>query len=340
MGSFLDDPGETATSFLDDPEETDTSFLDDPGISKGKSIKSSLTPSSRLLPILPKSFRVKDLSNTNIDTISTSSMGDSENDFASDGEKTTFSNESTSSLFPFPRPNSFGQSPLGLPGICLQSDARKVDGKGQGTNQSQSVQDLRTVFASQTVKDEVTFDCFSSEAPGNTSMQSDSRHDNEETNLQLKNIKGTKNPLKDDNIIKNKKFKKPSGVFKEILNPLPNKIVTSTKDLKIKKLEEALEKCATEIKKLDETEVDLDGDEEQSAYVISSRYKERYLQIRQKIADIKRIPNELGRKSDKRFHFSESKYSIVNRKIEEFINRSKAFPNFKDIYKVITMPTS
>lgn len=80
---------------------------------------------------------------------------------------------------------------------------------------------------------------------------------------------------------------------------------------------------------------DLDGDEEQSAYVISSRYKERYLQIRKKIADIKKIPNELGPKSDKPFHFSESKYSIVNKKIEEFINRSKAFPNFRDICKVI-----
>ena len=326
--SFLDDAGETATSFLDDPGETATNFL---GISKGKSIKASLAPSSSLLPILPKSFHVKDnlASNTNIDTISISSMGDSENDFASNGEKTTFSNGSASSLFPFPRPNSFGQSPLGLNSFGQHPLARKVDEKGQGTNQSESVQDLRTVFASQTVKDELTFDYFSSEAPVNTSMQSDSHYDNEETNFHVKNINGTKNPLDENNIIKNKKFKK------QIVKPLPNKTTTSTKDLKIKKLEEALEKCATEIKKLDETEVDLDDDEEQSAYVISSRYKERYLQIRQKIADIKRIPNELGRKSDKPFRFSESKYSIVNRKIEEFINSSKAFPNFKDICKVI-----
>jgi len=111
---------------------------------------------------------------------------------------------------------------------------------------------------------------------------------------------------------------------------------TQSKERKLQKLEAALEKCGREIKKLDEAEVDLECDENESSYVISYRYKERYMQIRQKIAEIKNIPDDLGRRSDKPFHFNESKFPIVNREIEKFVNRNKTFPDFKDICKVIT----
>jgi len=124
----------------------------------------------------------------------------------------------------------------------------------------------------------------------------------------------------------------PSNKIAEPLVRSPKEKEVSKK--RIKKLEICLTECAKQIKKFDEAEVNWDDDED-SSYLMTSKYKERYVKIYQKLAQINKTSHDLGRKTETKFVFNDSKYPSVNRKIEKYIDKEKIFPDFKDICSLI-----
>ena len=98
----------------------------------------------------------------------------------------------------------------------------------------------------------------------------------------------------------------------------------------IKKLEAALAACAEQIKKCEEAEIDWERDED-SNFLMADRWKKKYMSIYYKLAEYNGASASLERSSDKRFIFSESKFPVINRKIERFVNKTKSFPDFWDI---------
>jgi len=104
----------------------------------------------------------------------------------------------------------------------------------------------------------------------------------------------------------------------------------------IEKLEAALKKCSKKIKEYEEKEVDWDNEaEEESNYLMTARLKRRCMQIYSKIAEAKALSDSLDRRRDKRLKCVESRYPEINKKIEKFVNRTKHFPDFQDISKLV-----
>eukprot|EP00092_Neocalanus_flemingeri_P007387 GFUD01007975.1.p1 GENE.GFUD01007975.1~~GFUD01007975.1.p1 ORF type:complete len:1381 (+),score=430.56 GFUD01007975.1:102-4244(+) len=100
------------------------------------------------------------------------------------------------------------------------------------------------------------------------------------------------------------------------------------------KLEKALKKCAKEIKRLEEAEVDWDDDGD-SNYILCAKYKRRYMDLFNKIANYKELSSNLDRKVEKKFFCTESRYPEINKKIQKFVNRTKEFPDFQDVKKLV-----
>jgi len=110
-------------------------------------------------------------------------------------------------------------------------------------------------------------------------------------------------------------------------------------EVHIKKLEKALRQCGRKIQELDEAEIDLDGlEDENSPYMMKTRYEKRYMALYRKIAELKKQNASLKRKCDKRVKIETSQIPEVNAKIEELINKKRHFPDFADIlgfYKTV-----
>ena len=127
---------------------------------------------------------------------------------------------------------------------------------------------------------------------------------------------------------------------------LPSSLAGSEKQKKtkktsarhIKKLERALETCRKEICRLEESEVDFEADEteEESNYLLCAKYKRRYMQIFNKIAKAKEMSGNLDRMADKKFKCSQSRYPEINAKIEKFVNKTRQFPDFQDVKRLVT----
>ena len=101
----------------------------------------------------------------------------------------------------------------------------------------------------------------------------------------------------------------------------------------IKKLEKALRQCGRKIQELDEAEMDLDAlEDENSPYLMMTRYQKRFMSIHHKIAELKQLNASLKRKCDKRIKIETSRIPEVNAKIEELINKKKQFPDFADVH--------
>jgi len=107
----------------------------------------------------------------------------------------------------------------------------------------------------------------------------------------------------------------------------------------ITKLEKALKKCAKEIQRLEEAEVDWDEDND-SNYILCAKYKRRYMDLFKKIADYKELSSSLDRKSEKKFICNESRYPEINKKIQKFVNKTKEFPDFQDIKRLVKAANS
>ena len=59
------------------------------------------------------------------------------------------------------------------------------------------------------------------------------------------------------------------------------------------------------------------------------------MDIYRKLAEYKQLSADLDRRSDKRFKFEESKHQEINIKISKLVNRTKQFPDFLDIKKLV-----
>jgi len=102
----------------------------------------------------------------------------------------------------------------------------------------------------------------------------------------------------------------------------------------VKKLEKALIQCEKQIRKLEETEIDFD-EEDSSVYVLQAKYKKRYMDIYRKLAAYNKLSADLDRRADKRFKFEDSRFPGINIKISKFVNRTKQFPDFADVKKLV-----
>ena len=112
-----------------------------------------------------------------------------------------------------------------------------------------------------------------------------------------------------------------------------SKPLKTVSDKHIVKLEKALEKCAQEIKKCEEAEID--WDDEDSNFVMADKWKKKFMAIYDKLAEYRGDTKSLERFSDKKFVFTDGKYPEVNKKIEKFVNKTKGFPDFWDIKRQI-----
>ena len=65
------------------------------------------------------------------------------------------------------------------------------------------------------------------------------------------------------------------------------------------------------------------------------RYKKKYMDIYRKLAEYKETSASLDRRSDKVFRFEESRFPEINNKIVKFVNRTRQFPDFVDIKKLV-----
>ncbi|NWH81883.1 DAXX protein, partial [Piaya cayana] len=104
----------------------------------------------------------------------------------------------------------------------------------------------------------------------------------------------------------------------------------------IRYLENLLRVYVGEIQRLQERELDLaELDSEDSPYLQEGRLKRRMMRIFERLCQLKRCSSLTGRVIEQRIPYRGTRYPEVNRRIERFINRPEAFPDYADILKVI-----
>ncbi|XP_065510798.1 death domain-associated protein 6 [Caloenas nicobarica] len=104
----------------------------------------------------------------------------------------------------------------------------------------------------------------------------------------------------------------------------------------IRYLENLLRVYTGEIRRLQERELDLaELDSADSTYLQESRLKRKMMRIFERLCQLKRCSSLTGRVIEQRIHYRGTRYPEVNRRIERFINRPDAFPDYGDILKVI-----
>ncbi|XP_031468246.1 death domain-associated protein 6-like, partial [Phasianus colchicus] len=104
----------------------------------------------------------------------------------------------------------------------------------------------------------------------------------------------------------------------------------------IRYLENLLRVYTGEIRRLQERELDLaELDSEDSSYLQESRLKRKMMRIFQRLCELKQCSSLTGRVIEQRIAYRGTRYPEVNRRIERFINRPEAFPDYSDILKVI-----
>ncbi|NWX48013.1 DAXX protein, partial [Steatornis caripensis] len=104
----------------------------------------------------------------------------------------------------------------------------------------------------------------------------------------------------------------------------------------IRYLENLLRVYTGEIRRLQERELDLaELDSEDSPYLQESRLKRKMMRIFERLCQLKQCSSLTGRVIEQRIPYRGTRYPEVNRRIERFINRPEAFPDYTDILKVI-----
>ncbi|NWU94612.1 DAXX protein, partial [Upupa epops] len=104
----------------------------------------------------------------------------------------------------------------------------------------------------------------------------------------------------------------------------------------IRYLENLLRVYTGEIQRLQERELDLaELDSEDSSYLQESRLKRKMMRIFERLCELKQCSSLTGRVIEQRIPYRGTRYPEVNRRIERFINRPEAFPDYNDILKLI-----
>lgn len=105
-------------------------------------------------------------------------------------------------------------------------------------------------------------------------------------------------------------------------------------DQKVIRLSRALRKLQKRIERFDNAEVNWD-DDHNSAFMINERCKKRAYQIYEKICDLTGESKDALRCTKKPMKFNGTPYEEFNRKIQNFINRTKTFPDLFDVVRIL-----
>uniref|UniRef100_A0A0X3PHA4 Death domain-associated protein 6 n=1 Tax=Schistocephalus solidus TaxID=70667 RepID=A0A0X3PHA4_SCHSO len=104
----------------------------------------------------------------------------------------------------------------------------------------------------------------------------------------------------------------------------------------VQSLEHKLEFISSEIRKLEEAELDLsDLDNADSPYLRLDRLKRQHLRIWNQLCRVRKISPRCGRVVRRRFTYNGSRFASVNRAVENMVNASKNFPDFMDIQRLV-----
>lgn len=106
------------------------------------------------------------------------------------------------------------------------------------------------------------------------------------------------------------------------------------KEKQIEKLSKALRILQWKIRKCEEAEVDWD-DESNSKYLMTERFKQRACDIYNKLCDLTGESRSAERIVKKPIKFDGTSYREFNRKLEKFINETKAFPDMFDVLRIM-----
>ncbi|CAG9837365.1 unnamed protein product [Diabrotica balteata] len=146
-----------------------------------------------------------------------------------------------------------------------------------------------------------------------------------------------------ENIAKAKKSSTQSVLcFNEVFQHLKEAVkfgtieVDSREDLiKLKKLEKTIKRLVVIIKRLEETEIDFDL-EEDSSYLQLERYMARLDKVYKKYCELLKKNPYGTRLTYQKLMFLNSEYNEINRAIIKTYKNNKKFPSYYDIEKLIT----
>lgn len=110
--------------------------------------------------------------------------------------------------------------------------------------------------------------------------------------------------------------------------------VNEKRTKKIQKLSNALYTLQKRIRKSEEAEVDLD-DEYNSNYLLTERFKKRAFEIYSKLCDLTGESRHAERIIKKQIKFNGTRFKEFNKKLEKFVNETKAFPDMFDVLRII-----
>ncbi|XP_043233002.1 uncharacterized protein LOC122387155 [Amphibalanus amphitrite] len=102
----------------------------------------------------------------------------------------------------------------------------------------------------------------------------------------------------------------------------------------VAKLEKTLRRLEREIVRQEEQEVDWD-DAAGSSYIVGARLKRRYVQVYRYYCRLVGAAEEAEKLDSRRIRFDGTRYPEINRRIEKFVNRTREFPDFKDVLSLI-----
>ncbi|XP_055902820.1 daxx-like protein isoform X2 [Eupeodes corollae] len=110
-------------------------------------------------------------------------------------------------------------------------------------------------------------------------------------------------------------------------------IEDKVRNRQIRRLNKGLYILTRKIHKLETDEVDLE--DENSTYLIVERYKKRACEIYDKICDLTGESKHALRQVKKPITFKETDYPKFNKVVETFVNKTKEFPDFVDVLRML-----
>ncbi|CAH8429825.1 unnamed protein product [Schistosoma turkestanicum] len=103
------------------------------------------------------------------------------------------------------------------------------------------------------------------------------------------------------------------------------------------RLEHLMTRLSQAIRELEEKELDLDElDSSNSPYLKLDVLKRQYLQAWRRHCELRNVARKSGRILRRRFTYNGCQYPKVNEKIEEIVNQKRLFPDWTDIYRIVT----
>ncbi|XP_066902576.1 daxx-like protein isoform X2 [Halyomorpha halys] len=146
--------------------------------------------------------------------------------------------------------------------------------------------------------------------------------------LALKSAEDHKNTTFEDKVIVSRSLKEVMRILKR----QPERINKT-----LRKLNKMLQMLNERIRKLEEMEVTSSSDEEaENVYCLLDRHRTRAAKIYSKICELEGKAAHAGRATLQKFHFSgTSGYSKIEHALERYFNKTRLFPDFLDVKKLI-----